>query len=108
MPPRSATTSEAGQRHIGVDGPLAGRLLAERVYPDGAELPFGANAMRVVEEEFAFRMGRTKPEALARAGTVLATGETDEDTADRDTSDEAPRESIDDADGAAEPTGAAR
>jgi 2-keto-4-pentenoate hydratase len=53
-----AATSAAGQRHIGVDGPLAGRLLAERVYPDGAMLPFGANAMRVVEAEFAFRMGR--------------------------------------------------
>lgn len=26
-----AATSESGQRHIGVDGPLAGQLLAERV-----------------------------------------------------------------------------
>lgn len=53
-----AATSTAGQNHIGVDGPLAGRILAERVYPDGATLPFGGNAMRVVEAEFAFRMGR--------------------------------------------------
>ena len=30
-----AATSVAGQRHIGVDGPLAGRLLAERVIADG-------------------------------------------------------------------------
>lgn len=56
-----AATSLDGQRHIGVDGPLAGRLLAERVYPDGAEVPFGANAMQVAEAEFAFRMGRALP-----------------------------------------------
>jgi 2-keto-4-pentenoate hydratase len=54
-----AATSLAGQRHIGVDGPLAGRLLAERVRADGATLEFGANHMRVVEPEFAFRLNRT-------------------------------------------------
>lgn len=54
-----AATSPAGQAHIGVDGPLAGRLLAERVIADGATCPFGANHMRVAEIEFAFRMGRT-------------------------------------------------
>ena len=31
-----AATSQAGQQHIGVDGPLAGRLLAGRVIEDGA------------------------------------------------------------------------
>ena len=56
-----AATSTAGQRHIGVDGPLAGRLLAEMVLPDGATLPFGANRMRVAEAEFAFRMARDLP-----------------------------------------------
>ncbi len=56
-----AATSTAGQKHIGVDGPLAGRLLAEMVYPDGAALPFGANRMRVAEAEFAFVMGRDLP-----------------------------------------------
>ena len=56
-----AATSLAGQRHIGVDGPLAGRLLEEMVRPDGATLPFGANRMRVAEAEFAFRMGRALP-----------------------------------------------
>jgi 2-keto-4-pentenoate hydratase len=56
-----AATSTAGQAHIGVDGPLAGRLLAEMVYSDGAILPFGANRMRVAEAEFAFRMGRDLP-----------------------------------------------
>jgi 2-keto-4-pentenoate hydratase len=54
-----AATSSAGQAHIGVDGPLAGRLLKERVIVDGGVCPFGANHMRVAEVEFAFRMGRT-------------------------------------------------
>jgi len=54
-----AATSSAGQRHIGVDGPLAGRLLRERVYQSGVELALGANHMKVAEPEFAFRMGKT-------------------------------------------------
>lgn len=53
-----AATSLAGQKHIAVDGPLAGRLLREMVHPDGATLIFGDNHMRVAEAEFAFRMGR--------------------------------------------------
>ncbi len=53
-----AATSTAGQKHIGVDGPLAGRLLAERVYGAGDVIPFGANRMRVAEAEFAFCMER--------------------------------------------------
>jgi 2-keto-4-pentenoate hydratase len=60
-----AATSTAGQQHIGVDGPLAGRLLAEMVHPDGATLPFGANRMRVAEAEFAFRMARDLPPRTA-------------------------------------------
>lgn len=60
-----AATSTAGQKHIGVDGPLAGRLLAEMVHPDGAALPSGANRMRVIEAEFAFRMGRDLPPRAA-------------------------------------------
>lgn len=53
-----AATSAAGQAHINVDGPLAGRLLAEKASSSGAALPFGANHMRVAEAEFAFRMAR--------------------------------------------------
>lgn len=53
-----AATSKAGQAHIGVSGPIAGRLLAERAFDDGADLAFGANRMRVVEPEFAFRFGK--------------------------------------------------
>jgi 2-keto-4-pentenoate hydratase len=56
-----AATSKAGQAHINVDGPLAGRLLHERVVEDGGDVPFGANHMRVAEAEFAFRMGRDLP-----------------------------------------------
>jgi 2-keto-4-pentenoate hydratase len=56
-----AATSTAGQQHIGVDGPLAGRILRERAFASGATVPFGANHMRVAEAEFAFRMGRDLP-----------------------------------------------
>lgn len=56
-----AATSLAGQRHIGVDGPMAGRLLAERVIPDGGTCPMGNNLMRVAELEFVFRMGADLP-----------------------------------------------
>lgn len=63
-----AATSKAGQQHINVDGPLAGRLLAERTFADGARLAFGANRMRVAETEFAFRMGRDLPPRQAPYG----------------------------------------
>ncbi len=56
-----AATSTAGQRHIGIDGPIAGRLLTEMVYHHGDAIVFGANRMRVAEAEFAFRMGRNLP-----------------------------------------------
>jgi len=56
-----AATSEAGQRHINVDGPLAGRLLAERVLAHGATVSLANNLMRVVELELAFRFGRDLP-----------------------------------------------
>ncbi len=52
-----AATSINGQRHIGVDGPLAGRILAERVIPNDGIFVLGSNLMRVAELEFAFRMG---------------------------------------------------
>ncbi len=53
-----AATSEAGQRHISVAGPLAGRIFKETVLPDGGTAPMYGNAMRVAEPEFAFRMGK--------------------------------------------------
>lgn len=54
-----AATSKAGQTHIGVDGPLAGRLLAERTVASGATLSLARNRMLVAEPEFVFRAGRT-------------------------------------------------
>jgi hypothetical protein len=56
-----AATSEAGQRHINVAGPLAGRILAETVLPDGGTAAMAGNTMRVAEPEFAFRMGKDLP-----------------------------------------------
>lgn len=52
-----AATSAAGQAHIGVDGPLPGRILDGFVQPVGSTFTLAGNRMRVVEPEFAFRMG---------------------------------------------------
>lgn len=52
-----AATSLAGQQHIGVSGPLAGRLLPSRRLAPGAWLSLRGNVMRVMEAEFAFRLG---------------------------------------------------
>ena len=56
-----AATSKAGQRHIKVDGPLAGVLLRGRIQENGAECSLNANAMGVIEAEFAFRFGELVP-----------------------------------------------
>lgn len=56
-----AATSLAGQRHVKVDGPLAGRLLAEKVRDDGAILSLATSNMRVAEIEFAFRFAQDVP-----------------------------------------------
>ena len=56
-----AATSDAGQAHIQVDGPLAGRILDHFVQPIGSTLSLAGNRMRVVEPEFAFRMGAPLP-----------------------------------------------
>jgi 2-keto-4-pentenoate hydratase len=56
-----AATSEAGQKHINVDGPMAGRILPETVIPDGGTASMAGNEMRVAEPEFAFHMARDLP-----------------------------------------------
>ena len=56
-----ATTSEAGQKHINVDGPMAGRILSETVIADGGTASMAGNEMRVAEPEFAFRMATDLP-----------------------------------------------
>jgi 2-keto-4-pentenoate hydratase len=60
-----AATSEAGQKHINVDGPMAGRILPETVIPDGGTASMAGNAMRVAEPEFAFRMHADLPPRLS-------------------------------------------
>jgi len=64
-----AATSLAGQQHIGVSAPLAGRLMRERCHADGAAVDIQRNRMRVAEAEFAFRMGR---DVTAAAGQKLS------------------------------------
>jgi 2-keto-4-pentenoate hydratase len=56
-----AATSEAGQEHINVEGPMAGRILQEMVIADGGTASMHGNEMRVAEPEFAFRMARDLP-----------------------------------------------
>jgi len=74
-----AATSEAGQKHISVDGPMVGRILAETVIPNGGTAAMAGNEMRVAEPEFAFRMNRdlsprsqpyTVAEVLDAVGTL--------------------------------------
>ncbi len=56
-----AATSLAGQRHINVDGPLAGPLLANRLVGAGSTIDLRANRMRLAEAEFAFRIAAPLP-----------------------------------------------
>jgi 2-keto-4-pentenoate hydratase len=59
-----AATSQAGQKHINVDGPLAAPLLANRVIQNSATMPtfpMDGNIMKVAEAEFAFRFGTPLP-----------------------------------------------
>jgi 2-keto-4-pentenoate hydratase len=56
-----AATSQAGQRHINVDGPLAGPLLDRRALGPGVAASLEGNHMRAAEAEFAFRFGKPLP-----------------------------------------------
>ena len=60
-----AASSIAGQKHINVDGPLAGRLLANTVFAEGstaaANINLKTNILRVAEPEIVFRMARALP-----------------------------------------------
>lgn len=60
-----AATAVAGQKHINVDGPLAGRLHANRVFSAGSKeansIDLRSNFFRVLEPEFTFRMARALP-----------------------------------------------
>lgn len=56
-----AATSLAGQAHIGVDGPIAGRLFANRVLAGGATLSLEGISMCLAEAEFTFRFRDSLP-----------------------------------------------
>jgi 2-keto-4-pentenoate hydratase len=73
-----AATSEAGQKHINVAGPMAGRIMSDTVIADGGTASMKGNEMRVGEPEFAFRMGRDLPPRAApyTVDEVLAAVET--------------------------------
>ena len=60
-----AATSQAGQAHINVGGPLAGRILSCFVVENGAALSLAGNRMRVAEPEFAFCLARDLPPRAA-------------------------------------------
>ncbi len=73
-----AATSAAGQAHIGVGGPLAGRILATEVDRDGASVSLHGNRMHVAEPEFGFRFGaelapRAAPYTRAQVLDAVAT-----------------------------------
>lgn len=70
-----AATSLAGQKHINVSGPLAGRILSGQVLPPDDLVPPEGNRMRVAEPEMAFVMGRDLPartEAYVEAEVMAA------------------------------------
>jgi 2-keto-4-pentenoate hydratase len=60
-----AATSEAGQKHIGVSGPLAGRSFADRIKPLGAAISLAGNRMCVAEPEMTFQFARDLPPRTA-------------------------------------------
>src|SRR5689334_16859830 len=63
-----AATSAAGQKHIGVDGPLAAPLLGTRVVQNSPATPafsMDGNIMKVAEAEFAFRFAKPLPPRAA-------------------------------------------
>ncbi len=67
-----AATSQAGQQHIGVSGPLAGRLMQSRCLSETQAVSLSRNAMAVAEAEFAFRIGRDVTRASATPLDVKA------------------------------------
>ena len=70
-----AASSVAGQKHINVDGPLAGRLLANNVFVEGSAaantMNLKHNILMVAEPEIVFRMAQPlRPRAGAVAYSV--------------------------------------
>lgn len=72
-----AATSAAGQAHIGVAGPLAGRLFERFRHEEGERIPVGDNLLRVAEAEFAFVLAADLdggPEPLTSDDVLAAVG----------------------------------
>ena len=71
-----AASSVAGQKHINVDGPLAGRLLAHTVFAEGSAaanaMNLSHNILKVAEPEIVFRMARPLP-PLANGASYAVT-----------------------------------
>jgi 2-keto-4-pentenoate hydratase len=53
-----AATSAAGQRQLGADGPLVGRLYERQRRPSGSSLSVSGMRMRAAEPEFAFVLAK--------------------------------------------------
>lgn len=56
-----AATSVAGQKHINVEGPLAGRIYASKLVAPGSRVAISGNNMKVAEAEFAFSFATDLP-----------------------------------------------
>ncbi len=56
-----AATSDAGQKHIGVSGPLAGRIFAHTLCQAGTPISLSGNRMRVAEPEMVFTFAHSLP-----------------------------------------------
>ena len=56
-----AATSAAGQSHINVSGPLAGRILSGQMLAPDARVPTTGNRMKVAEPEMAFVFAHDLP-----------------------------------------------
>lgn len=69
-----AATSAAGQAHIGVAGPLPGRLFDRFRHDEGDRLPVADNLLRVAEAEFAFVMAGDVEAVVDRESVLAAVG----------------------------------
>ena len=67
-----ACTNTLAQRQLGVAGPFYGRLLASSCFESSARIAASRFSMRVIEAEFAFRIGRDLPPGAPRTREQIA------------------------------------
>jgi 2-keto-4-pentenoate hydratase len=70
-----AATSQAGQEHLGADGPMVGRLYEMQVREPGSALSVRGMQMRAAEPEFAFVLAEDlhpKPNGVSTAEVLSA------------------------------------